>query len=55
MEFDDYVGEDFEEVKTQLNQEGFDDITPFERNSDQPVGEIISQVQPDPGGICSAS
>ncbi|MEK4301894.1 Stk1 family PASTA domain-containing Ser/Thr kinase [Oceanobacillus sp. FSL W8-0428] len=49
VEFDDYVGEDFEEVKTQLNQEGFDDITPFERNSDQPVGEIISQVQPDPG------
>lgn len=51
VEFDDYVGEDFEEVREKLEQEGFDadEITPFERNSDQPVGEIISQVQPDPG------
>ncbi|MGX8793357.1 Stk1 family PASTA domain-containing Ser/Thr kinase [Oceanobacillus sp. M60] len=48
VEFGDFVGEDFEEVEAQLNQEGFEDITPFERNSDQPVGEIISQVQPDP-------
>ncbi|WP_152656436.1 Stk1 family PASTA domain-containing Ser/Thr kinase [Oceanobacillus sp. CFH 90083] len=49
VEFDDYEGEDFEEVREQLSQEGFEDITPFERYSDQPVGEIISQVQPDPG------
>ncbi|GGP12272.1 Stk1 family PASTA domain-containing Ser/Thr kinase [Oceanobacillus neutriphilus] len=51
VEFDDYVGEDFEEVKEELDQKGFnvDEITPFERYSDQPVGEIISQVQPDPG------
>ncbi|WP_080874800.1 Stk1 family PASTA domain-containing Ser/Thr kinase [Oceanobacillus timonensis] len=48
VEFDDYEGEDFEEVESELNQEGFNDITPFERNSDQPVGEIISQIQPDP-------
>ncbi|MFD1067187.1 Stk1 family PASTA domain-containing Ser/Thr kinase [Oceanobacillus locisalsi] len=49
IEVDDYEGEDFEEVETELNQEGFNDITPFERNSDQPVGEIISQIQPEPG------
>ncbi|WP_040980024.1 Stk1 family PASTA domain-containing Ser/Thr kinase [Oceanobacillus jeddahense] len=49
VEFGDYEGDNFEEVEEQLEQEGFDDITPFERNSDQPVGEIISQVQPDPG------
>ncbi|GIO21920.1 Stk1 family PASTA domain-containing Ser/Thr kinase [Oceanobacillus sp. J11TS1] len=49
VEFDDYVGENFEEVKEQLDQAGFTDIIPIDKNSEQPVGEIISQVQPDPG------
>lgn len=49
VEFDDYEGEDFEEVEEQLDQEGFTDIRSFEKNSDQPAGEIITQVQPDPG------
>lgn len=50
VEVDDYVGRDFEEVREEMGEAGFTDITtPFERNSDQPAGEIITQIQPEPG------
>lgn len=44
--FDDYVGQDFSQVKRLLQDKGYDDVIAYEKYSDQPVGEIISQIQP---------
>ncbi|MFS0751895.1 Stk1 family PASTA domain-containing Ser/Thr kinase [Oceanobacillus sp. 1P07AA] len=49
VEFEDYEGQDFEQVKELLEEEGFTDITSYEKTSDEPVGEIISQIQPEAG------
>jgi len=44
--FDDYVGQDFSQVKRLLEDEGYNVIA-YEKYSDRPVGEIITQIQPD--------
>ncbi|RCW70761.1 Stk1 family PASTA domain-containing Ser/Thr kinase [Saliterribacillus persicus] len=49
VEFDDYVGRNFQQVERILNQRGFEDIRVYEKFSERPVGEIIDQTQPDPG------
>ncbi|GAB2561468.1 Stk1 family PASTA domain-containing Ser/Thr kinase [Gracilibacillus alcaliphilus] len=48
VEFDDYVGRDYEQVKELLEAEDFN-VRNYEEFSDQPEGEIISQIQPSPG------
>ena len=46
--FEDYVGQDFSQVKRLLEDKGYDDVIAYEKYSDRPVGEIISQIQPTP-------
>ncbi|WBX79614.1 Stk1 family PASTA domain-containing Ser/Thr kinase [Virgibacillus salarius] len=48
VEFADYVGKDFSQVKRLLEDEGYEVLDPYEEYSDQPVGEIIEQIQPTP-------
>src|SRR5690625_1534584 len=45
--FGDYVGEDFDQVKRLLEKEGFE-VTFYEKTSDKPIGQILTQVQPEP-------
>lgn len=47
--FEDYVGRDYSQVEQLLNDADYDDVKAYEKNSDRPVGEIISQIQPAPG------
>ncbi|MCT2538015.1 Stk1 family PASTA domain-containing Ser/Thr kinase [Aquibacillus koreensis] len=47
--FEDYVGEDYSQVRSLLIQKGYTDITYNEENSDEPEGQIIAQEQPEPG------
>lgn len=47
--FDDYVGRDYNQVERILANLGFTDILVYEKYSDEPPGEIISQIQPLPG------
>ncbi|GGJ43690.1 serine/threonine protein kinase [Virgibacillus kapii] len=44
--FENYEGKDFDQVKRLLEDEGYEVLDPYEENSDQPVGEIINQIQP---------
>ncbi|WP_407268006.1 Stk1 family PASTA domain-containing Ser/Thr kinase [Radiobacillus sp. PE A8.2] len=46
--FDDYVGQDFSQVQRLLQQSGYTVIS-NEQFSDQPEGEIIKQLHPQPG------
>lgn len=48
VEFDDYVGRDYERVEELLVDQGFNDVRYYEEYSDRPVGEIINQIQPAP-------
>ncbi|WP_058307864.1 Stk1 family PASTA domain-containing Ser/Thr kinase [Gracilibacillus massiliensis] len=49
VEFEDYVGSEYERIEKILNDQGFNDVKYYEEFSDQPVGEIIEQIQPSPG------
>ncbi|UOQ93174.1 Stk1 family PASTA domain-containing Ser/Thr kinase [Halobacillus shinanisalinarum] len=46
--FDDYVGEDYERTKQELEDQGYGSVLAIEENSDRPEGEIIEHVQPKP-------
>lgn len=46
--FGDYVGEDFQQVKRLLENEGYE-VTRYDKPSEEPVGIIITQVQPKAG------
>ncbi|GGC90834.1 serine/threonine-protein kinase PrkC [Thalassobacillus devorans] len=47
--FGDYVGEDFEKVKTELEANGYASVRSIqERSTDYPAGTIIEQIQPQP-------
>lgn len=48
IEFDNYVGKNFNQVKRILEDAGFEVIA-YEKVSDQPEGEIITQIQPNEG------
>ncbi|WP_066194023.1 MULTISPECIES: Stk1 family PASTA domain-containing Ser/Thr kinase [Gracilibacillus] len=48
VEFDDYVGRDYERVEELLVDQGYNDVRYYEEYSDRPVGEIINQIQPAP-------
>lgn len=47
--FDDYVGRDFSQVERLLRQNGFENFEVNEKFSDEDVGEIIAQIEPEPG------
>ncbi|WP_339227648.1 Stk1 family PASTA domain-containing Ser/Thr kinase [Oceanobacillus sp. FSL K6-2867] len=47
--FEDYVGRDFSQVNRMLEDEGFTNIITIDKHSDSPEGEIITQIQPEPG------
>lgn len=46
--FEDYVGRDINQARRILENLGYEDIVVYEINSDKPVGEIITQIQPEP-------
>src|SRR5699024_6678624 len=46
-EFDDYVGENYNQVKRILEDTGYEVIA-YEKLSEEPIGEIITQIQPKP-------
>src|SRR5699024_5423196 len=50
VEFADYVGRDFGQVKRLLEDRGFlaENIEAIEKYSDKPVDEIIAQIEPEP-------
>ena len=48
VEFDDYVGQNFSQVERILTNAGYEVIA-YDKISDKPVGEIITQIQPEPG------
>lgn len=48
-EMPDYTGRDYEQVKTILEDHEYEDVIAYERHSDRPNGEIISQIQPSAG------
>lgn len=49
VEFGDYVGQNFNQVERLLIEEGYETIRSYEKESDEPIGEIITQIQPVPG------
>ncbi|PKR78573.1 serine/threonine protein kinase [Halalkalibacillus sediminis] len=49
IEFPDYVGDDFEETKRYLEANGYMEVISYGRESERPEGEILSQIQPEPG------
>ena len=48
-EFPDYVGENYNQIKRLLEDEGYKEVHSYEKASERPVGEIITQIQPNPG------
>lgn len=44
--FEDYVGQDYTQVERVLSEKGYKDIIAYQQFSEQPVGQIINQVQP---------
>jgi serine/threonine-protein kinase len=49
VSFEDYVGENFNQVKRILEDAGYKEIIPYPKTSDAPEGEIISQISPQKG------
>ncbi|QDP40133.1 Stk1 family PASTA domain-containing Ser/Thr kinase [Radiobacillus deserti] len=49
VEFEDYVGRDSSQVENLLTQLGYKEVILYEKFSDEPEGQIITQIQPQPG------
>lgn len=49
IEFPDYVGSQFEQTERFLKNNGYLDVIAYEKVSDLPKGQIIRQIQPEPG------
>lgn len=49
VEFGDYVGENYNQVKRILEEAGYKEVRAYEKISDEPEGVIITQIQPEPG------
>lgn len=47
--FENYVGKQFDQVKRVLEESGYEEVISYDKPSDKPVGEIISQIQPEVG------
>lgn len=48
-EFKDYVGDSYNQVKKLLDDAGYKDVHSYEKTSERPIGEIITQIQPIAG------
>src|SRR5699024_2370574 len=46
INFDDYIGDEFGQVKRLLEDEGYKEVISYPKNSDQPEGQILEQIQP---------
>ncbi|WP_188205759.1 Stk1 family PASTA domain-containing Ser/Thr kinase [Alkalibacillus aidingensis] len=49
IEFPDYVGSDYEQTRRYLESNGYREVISYERESEEPEGSIIRQIQPDAG------
>ncbi|GEN44867.1 Stk1 family PASTA domain-containing Ser/Thr kinase [Alkalibacillus haloalkaliphilus] len=49
IEFDDYVGQDFNETRRLLESRGYGQVREIRLEDERPEGEIINQIQPEPG------
>ncbi|UFU00983.1 Stk1 family PASTA domain-containing Ser/Thr kinase [Radiobacillus kanasensis] len=49
VEFEDYVGRDSSQIENLLTQLGFKEVIFYEKFSEEPAGQIITQIQPQPG------
>lgn len=49
VEFDDYVGKILSQVERILEDEGYKEIRTYDVVSEEPVGTIVTQIQPVPG------
>lgn len=49
IDFPDYVGSSFDQTKKFLENNGYQEVIGYKKDSDQPEGEIIAQIQPEPG------
>lgn len=49
IEFEDYVGKNFNQVERILLDQGFKEVRKYDVISDEPVEMIINQIQPEPG------
>lgn len=49
VEFEDYVGKNFNQVERILLDQGFKEVRKYDVISDEPVEMIINQIQPEPG------
>ncbi|WP_163536752.1 Stk1 family PASTA domain-containing Ser/Thr kinase [Gracilibacillus sp. YIM 98692] len=49
VSFGNYVGRDYNRIESILLDLGYRNVQKNEKHSDQPVGEIIAQYQPEPG------
>jgi len=49
IEFGDYVGENYNQVKRILEEAGYKEVRAYEKISDEPEGVIITQIQPEAG------
>ncbi|MCP8616569.1 Stk1 family PASTA domain-containing Ser/Thr kinase [Salirhabdus salicampi] len=51
-EVNDYIGKQFQQIEILLKDElAFKDVIAYEKHSDEPVGSIITQIQPSPGSL----
>ncbi|RDW17884.1 Stk1 family PASTA domain-containing Ser/Thr kinase [Oceanobacillus chungangensis] len=48
VNFHDYVGRDFSQVKRILDEAGYSEVIKIDKYSNRPEGEIIDQIQPTP-------
>ncbi|MGI8315072.1 Stk1 family PASTA domain-containing Ser/Thr kinase [Halobacillus mangrovi] len=49
VEFEDYTGEQYDQVEKELNDKGYESVRSFTATNDRPEGEIINQLTPEPG------
>ncbi|MFC7320397.1 Stk1 family PASTA domain-containing Ser/Thr kinase [Halobacillus campisalis] len=49
VEFEEYIGQNYDSVKEELDNEGYSTVLAIEQTSERPRGEIIEQIQPQPG------
>lgn len=47
--FDEYVGKNFAQVERILLEEGYKEVRPYEVISNEPIGQIVTQIQPEKG------
>lgn len=49
VEFGDYTGKDVNQIKQILDEKGYKEVISYDTYSSEPVGQIVTQIQPSPG------